>query len=137
MEKAISQYYNDGTVKVSERLKGETMENKSKFGILSDLAKSGIEKVDVNAIKEGAGKAGVMMKQAAGKAGGAIKEEASDLKDKAIQTKDEIEEKITELDRMLEESITEYNDAYTLMNDKGVRLFVERNRAVDVIDNGL
>lgn len=135
MEKAISQYYNDGTVKVSERLKGETMENKSKFGILSDLAKSGIEKVDVNAIKEGAGKAGVMMKQAAGKAGGAIKEEASDLKDKAIQTKDEIEEKITELDRMLEESITEYNDAYTLMNDKGVRLFVERNRAVDVIDN--
>lgn len=111
------------------------MENKSKFGILSDLAKSGIEKVDVNAIKEGAGKAGVMMKQAAGKAGGAIKEEASDLKDKAIKTKDEIEEKITELDRMLEESITEYNDAYTLMNDKGVRLFVERNRAVDVIDN--
>ena len=32
-------------------------------------------------------------------------------------------------------AILEYNDAYTLMNDKGVRLFVERNRAVDVIDN--
>ena len=36
---------------------------------------------------------------------------------------------------MLEESINEYNDIYTLMNDKGVRLFVERNRAVDSIDN--
>lgn len=111
------------------------METKTKFGKLTDLAKAGIEKVDVGAIKENAGKAGDIMKQAAGKAGAAIKEEASDLKDKAIQTKDDIEEKITELDRMLEESITEYNDAYTLMNDKGVRLFVERNRAVDSIDN--
>ena len=36
---------------------------------------------------------------------------------------------------MLESSITEYNDAYTLMNDKGVRLFVERNRACDSIEN--
>ena len=111
------------------------METKSKLGKLTDLAKAGIEKVDVGAIKENAGKAGDKMKEAAGKAGTAIKEEASDLKDKAIQTKDGIEEKITELDRMLEESIIEYNDAYTLMNDKGVRLFVERNRAVDSIDN--
>lgn len=34
---------------------------------------------------------------------------------------------------MLESSITEYNDAFTLMNDKGVQLFVERTRAVDTI----
>ena len=48
--------------------------------------------------------------------------------------KEDIAEKLTELDRMLESSITEYNDAYTLMNDKGVRLFVERTRAVDTIN---
>ena len=34
---------------------------------------------------------------------------------------------------MLEDSITEYNDTYTLMNDKGIRLFVERKRALDLI----
>ena len=36
---------------------------------------------------------------------------------------------------MLASSITEYNDAYTLMNDKGVKLFVERSRAVDTVAN--
>ena len=34
---------------------------------------------------------------------------------------------------MLEKSITDYNEAYTLMNDKGVQLFIERNRSVDTI----
>ncbi|MCI7618843.1 MAG: hypothetical protein MST07_05370, partial [Firmicutes bacterium] len=33
----------------------------------------------------------------------------------------------------LEDSITEYNDTYTLMNDKGIRLFVERKRSLDLI----
>lgn len=111
------------------------MENKSTFGKLAEKAKGGINSIDVSAIKENAGLAGERMKQVAGKAGEAIKGEAIDLKDKAVQTKDEITDKITELDRMLEESITEYNDAYTLMNDKGVRLFVERNRAVDSVEN--
>ena len=36
---------------------------------------------------------------------------------------------------MLESTITEYNDAYTLMNDKGMQLYVERCRAVDSINN--
>ena len=111
------------------------MDKKSTLGKLADKARSGLDTIDIGAIKESAGKAGSAMKDAADKAGTAIKGEASDLRDKAIQTKDEIQEKITELDRMLEESITEYNDVYTLMNDKGVRLFVERNRAVDSIEN--
>lgn len=96
----------------------------SGFDKIVDIAKAGIDNIDVDAIKD-----------TAGKAGSAIKENAIELKDKAIQTKDDINEKLTELDRMLEEAITEYNDAYTLMNDKGVRLFVERNRSVDSIDN--
>ena len=51
-------------------MKGDIlMETKSKFGKLTDFAKAGIEKVDVGAIKENAGKAGDIMKQAAGKAG--------------------------------------------------------------------
>lgn len=34
---------------------------------------------------------------------------------------------------MLSQTITEYNDAYTLMNDKGVQLFIERKRALDAL----
>ena len=111
------------------------MGDKLQLTKLKDMAKTGIDSIDINTIKENAGKAGGAIKEAAGKAGVAIKDNASDLKDKAVQTKDEITEKLTELDRMLEESINEYNDSYTLMNDKGVRLFVERNRAVDSIEN--
>ena len=36
---------------------------------------------------------------------------------------------------MLEQSITDYKDAYTLMNDKGIQLYVERCKAVDAITN--
>jgi len=92
-------------------------------GIL-DFAKKQADKIDTEAIKA-----------KAGEAGGLIKDKAIDLKDQAVQVKDDINEKLTELDRMLEGSINEYNDTYTLMNDKGMKLFVERNRAVDVIDN--
>lgn len=62
-----------------------------------------------------------------------IGDKAMEIKESAIAKKEDITEKLTELDRMLESSITEYNDAYTLMNDKGVQLFVERSRAVDTI----
>lgn len=75
------------------------------------------------------------LKNKAAKAGGIMMEKANDVKDSVIDKKDEIKDKLTELDRMLESSITEYNDAYTLMNDKGIKLFVERNRAVDAISN--
>ncbi len=111
------------------------MSKKSKLDSIIGKAKDGIENIDVKAIKENVGSAGKKVKDVAGKAGTAIKDEAGELKDKAIQTKDEINDKLTELDRMLESKITEYNDAYTLMNDKGVQLFVERNRAIDLIDN--
>jgi len=66
-------------------------------------------------------------------AGAAISEKATEIKDSAVAIKDDIADKLTELDRMLESSITEYNDAFTLMNDKGVQLFVERQRSVDTI----
>lgn len=69
-----------------------------------------------------------------GKAVGvSIGEKASELKDSAMVLKEDIMEKLTELDRMLETSINEYNDAYTLMSDKGVQLFLERRRSVDTI----
>ncbi|MCR5738234.1 MAG: hypothetical protein K6G43_00280 [Lachnospiraceae bacterium] len=111
------------------------MSEKKALETIKEKAKNGIEKIDTDAIKENAGKVGKSLKNAAGKAGEVIKENAGELKDKAVQTKDEIAEKLTELDRMLEESINEYNTAYTLMNDKGVKLFVERNRSVDTIEN--
>ncbi len=64
-----------------------------------------------------------------------ISEKASEVKDMAMDAKEDITNKLTELDRMLESSITEYNNTYTLMNDKGMQLYVERCRAVDTINN--
>ncbi len=111
------------------------MNEKSTISKAIEKTKSGIKSIDKDAIKENAGKAGNAFKEGAGKAGAVIKDNAVALKDKAVQTKEDINEKLTELDRMLEASINEYNDAYTLMNDKGVKLFVERNRAYDSIEN--
>lgn len=89
-----------------------------------DLAKNQAEKVDWNELKENIGKARET-----------IKNKAIETKDAALKAKDDITDKITELDRMLEDQITQYNDAYTLMNDKGIKLFVERNRSIDSIEN--
>lgn len=62
-----------------------------------------------------------------------IKAKAVEAKDAAVSAKEDIVDKLTELDRMLQSSITEYNDAYTLMNDKGVQLYVERSRSSDTV----
>lgn len=89
---------------------------------LKTMAQKGLANIDTDAIREKAEDAAVKMKS-----------KASDAKDKVVDVKDDIADKLTKLDRMLEDSVTEYNDAYTLMNDKGVKLFVERSRAVDSI----
>lgn len=89
---------------------------------LKAAAQKGIASIDTDAI----------FKKAA-EATDVIKEKTIDAKAAVLEAKDDIEEKITELDRMLEASVNEYNDAFTLMNDKGVRLFVERSRAIDSI----
>ena len=86
------------------------------------LIQKGISGIDLNELK---GKAA--------QAGDVLLEKAGDIKDSAVDTKNDIKDKLTELDQMLEKSITEYNDAYTLMNDKGVKLFIERSRAADTI----
>lgn len=85
-------------------------------------AKKGVDSIDKDAIKKGVTEAT-----------GVISENAVKVKNAAVSAKNEISDKITELDRKLEKSTTEYNDAFTLMNDKGVKLFVERNRAMDTI----
>lgn len=73
------------------------------------------------------------IKEKALQAGNTISDKAAEIKTKAVETKEEIGDKLTELDRMLETLITECNDTYTLMNDKGVRLYIERSKAVDTI----
>ena len=75
------------------------------------------------------------LKEKAFKAGETLSGKAGEIKQSAIAAKEDITEKLTELDRMLQQSITDYNDAYTLMNDKGIKLYVERCRAVDSIAN--
>ena len=97
------------------------MENKGKkaIGAIKSVAKKGI---DVDAIREKANDATDILKDKAG-----------EIKDVAVSTKDDIAEKLAELDNMLQDAITEYNDVYTLMNDKGVQLYVERTRALDTI----
>ncbi|MBR0159871.1 MAG: hypothetical protein IJQ02_01045 [Oscillospiraceae bacterium] len=100
------------------------MAEKGKINLLKikEMAVKGAESIDLNAVK---GKALEVSEMLGGK--------AEEIRDSAMAMKDDITEKIYELDRMLESSITEYNDAYTLMNDKGVQLFVERTRGVDSI----
>ena len=95
---------------------------KINFGAIKDMVASKTAAVDAATIKEKAKKATEI-----------VGDKAQEIKSSAMEMKDDITEKLTELDRMLESSITEYNDAYTLMNDKGVQLFLERNRAVDTI----
>ena len=66
---------------------------------------------------------------------GEIKKSAGDLRKTADKTREEINEKVTKPDRELDGAITQYNDAYTLMSDRGVQLYVERSREMDVISN--
>ena len=75
------------------------------------------------------------IKDSVTKAGTFIADKAVEAKDAAMDVKDDITDKLTELDRMLQQSVTDYNDAFTLMNDKGIQLYVERSKAVDVITN--
>lgn len=95
---------------------------KNIFSDVKEMTKKGAANINVEEIKE-----------KVAKVGDALVEKAGEVKTAAVNAKDDLVEKITELDRMLEQSITEYNDSYTLMNDKGVKLFVERNRASDSI----
>ena len=97
-------------------------EKRSHFEGVKAIAQKGLGSIDTDAIKDKVtGTAEV------------IKTKANEAKDTILDVKDDLAEKLTELDRMLKNSITEYNDAYTLMNDKGVKLFVERSRAVDSV----
>ena len=95
---------------------------KIKFAELKDKAVSKFAAIDKDELKSKAQMAGE-----------AISQKATEIKETAVNLKDDINEKLTELDRMLEASVTEYNDAFTLMNDKGVQLFVERKRSEDII----
>jgi len=95
---------------------------KKAFGTIKSNVQKGINSIDVDAVKGRVSSAGTF-----------FAEKAVAAKDAAVATKDDIEAKLTELDRMLADCITEYNDAYTLMNDKGVQLFIIRSRAVDTI----
>lgn len=95
---------------------------KKTFSNLKATAQKGLSSIDVDAIKN-----------KATEATSTLVEKAGALKDTALDVKDDIAAKLTELDRMLQASITEYNNAYTLMNDKGVQLYIERCRSLDSI----
>ena len=77
------------------------------------IAKKGIDRIDVDAIKS----------------------KAVNLKETVEDKKGELEFKLKELDIQLENSINAYNEEYARMNDEGLNLYIQRTRAVDVIDN--
>ena len=89
-----------------------------------DKKKKPIISIDFDAIKDRAAQAGDF-----------LGDKANDVKEMAVQAKEDLDSKLNELDRMLEQSVTDYNDAYTLMSDKGMQLYVERCRDIDLIDN--
>lgn len=95
---------------------------KMNLGKLREMAQKQISSIDVEDIKNKTKEATSILVDKAG-----------EVKQAAVTVKDDITDKLTELDRMLESSVTEYNDAYTLMNDKGVQLYVERTRALDTV----
>ena len=66
--------------------------------------------------------------------GEALADKAGDVREAAAEKKEDLSEKIHELDNMLQDSIVEYNDAYTLMNDKGLSLYIERTRSLDTFN---
>lgn len=100
---------------------------------MSEKGKKGIQAIK-SAVSKGAASVDVdALKEKALKASETIGDRAQEIKESALGLKEDITEKLTELDRMLESSITEYNDVYTMMNDKGVQLFMERSRSVDTI----
>ena len=82
-------------------------------GDAKDIAKKRIDNIDV----------------------GDIKEKAAGIRASVGDKKDELEVKLKELDIQLEESINAYNEEYARMNDEGLNLYIQRTRAVDVIDN--
>ncbi|MBR3201616.1 MAG: hypothetical protein IKG17_09830 [Mogibacterium sp.] len=82
-------------------------------GSAKDFAKKGIDSIDVESIK--------------GK--------AANIKESVEDKKEELEFKLKELDIELEKSINAYNEEYAKMNDEGLNLYIQRTRAVDVIDN--
>lgn len=73
------------------------------------------------------------IKEKAAKAADMLSAKAEEIKISAGELKDDIDEKLHELDTMLKQSVTDYNDAYTIMSDKGVQLYIERCRASDLI----
>ncbi len=100
---------------------------------MAEKNKIGFQKIKNKAVKSVGAIDMEVAKEKAQKAGRIISDKAQEIKVSAAAVKEDITDKLTELDRMLESSITEYNDVYTLMNDKGVQLFIERMRAVDTI----
>ena len=123
-----------------------------------DFIKQKVQSIDVDGMLEDVKKAGASVGDQATKAygsvktslesidtsgvektlsdvGGFISNTADDVKTAAVKLKEDVENKLTELDRALEASITEYNDAYTMMNDRGYSLYLERVRSADAIDN--
>ena len=50
-------------------------------------------------------------------------------------TTEKTDKKKDSLDDRLKQAVTEYNAAYTVMNDHGTKLFNQRERAIDLLDN--
>lgn len=73
------------------------------------------------------------VREKATKAAEMLSVKAGEIKESAMEIKDDINDKIYELDHMLEHSVTDYNDAYTIMSDNGMQLYIERCRASDLI----
>ena len=110
--------------KLFNRAKEIALDAAEKLENVKIVDKEGKTLVDVGAVMDKAADAGEF-----------IGEKANVVKEKALETKEDLEAKLNELDNMLQESITNYNDAYTQMNDKGIKLYVERCRAVDTIED--
>lgn len=64
-----------------------------------------------------------------------IRSELDNTESTENSIKGKFEKKKDSLDDRLKQVVTEYNAAYTVMNDHGTKLFNQRERAIDLLDN--
>lgn len=53
----------------------------------------------------------------------------------ADDSAESVQKKRDSLDSRLKEAVTKYNAVYTLLNDHGTKLFSQRERSIDLLDN--
>ncbi len=62
-------------------------------------------------------------------------ERIEEIKEPVVNNEENKKDKCSSLDEQLKAAVNDYNSAYTDLNDHGIKLFNQRERAIDLLDN--